>query len=1512
MNPFAALRAGVAAPGAVLGSAIERLSPGRRRRRLWAGRGKAHIEIRGAHLPGRDALARDVERALADVKGVQWAQVNAVIGRVIVAFDSGGTSVDDLVDVIEGVEEVHQVQEERFPHERPEHPGDIEPLRRQAIAVGTDVVALGGSVFGQVLQATPIPAELGSLVSLAENEPRVRRFLEQHMGTALTDLGLGVTSAFVQSLSQGPLTLLTDITHRASQLGELQANRRTWERREADLCEQPCDVPLGAVTLPQRKAPLRSGPVESYADIAAAASVVGVAATLAVARSPRRSAGVLTAAVPKGARHGREAFAGRFGRELAERDVVVLDRTALRRLDRIDAVVLDAAVLRSGRLVLGAVQPLGDHDAATIASRALALFDPARPERLVRRGTWTLGPLQGIAARGRAQEGEQRRGTSAVTKSARGRRMLGVARSGVPVGTVVLEPELDPLAGPLARLVRGQGLRLVVAGGSSGLGSRLEADEVVAGGTRLAASVRALQSEGLGVLLVSGGSTNAALRAADVGVGVDGHGAHPPWGAALLTPPGLAAAYLIVEALPVARSVSGWSVGLSAAGSATGATWAMLGPGMSASRRAAVPVNVAALAAQVTGTVAAASLGRAPAPTPVADVAWHSMDGESVLRTLGSSRRGLSIAEAARRHGALPPEGPPRVSFTRALVTELANPLTPVMVAGAGMAAAVGSAADAGLVAGVTAANAVIGAVQRVKAEASMGKLLEATATRTLVRRGDRVVARERAELVQGDLLELKAGDVVPADCRLLVALGCEIDESALTGESLPVTKQSQPVRGAALADRTCMAFEGSVVVTGSALAVVVAVRDQTEVGRSLADAPEPPPSGVETRLRSLMKVTVPATVASGSAVVGLSLLRGRPPRAAVNSGVSLMVAAVPEGLPLLATVAQLAAAKRLAERGVLVRNPRTIEALGRVDVLCFDKTGTLTAGRIALQSVWDGVDVQPLDRLSPRSCGVLAAALRASPVSEDGSDLPHATDRAVLEAGALAEVEAHDGLGGWTLLGELAFEPARGYHAVVGASPLGPRVAVKGAPEVVLPRCATWRGPDGVVVLDRHVRRRLDAQVERLAGQGMRVLAVAERPASSRAELADERVAGMELLGFLGLADGVRPTAAAAVADLRAAGVSVVMITGDHPSTAAAIAQELDILDGACVVTGPELDRWDDSVLDAALVGATVFARVTPAHKMRIVRAYQRIGRTVAMTGDGANDAAAIRLAHTGIALGGHGSPAARDAADLVVLDDRIETIVDAIVEGRAMWASVRDALAILIGGNLGEVGFVLASTAIAGASPLGPRQLLLVNLLTDMMPAMTVALRPPPRRAPEELLHEGPEASLGSALVRQIALRAATTTAGATGAWLLARSSGGSRRASTAALVALVGTQLGQTAIVGGRSPVVVASTLVSAGILAGIVQTPGVSGFFGCTPMGPVGWGIAVGSAAAATTTSIVAPWVVHRLPLLDEVRDRWERGSQPANRPAPAVGREGIMRVSSRWRTVPSENELGERV
>ncbi len=331
-------------------------------------------------------------------------------------------------------------------------------------------------------------------------------------------------------------------------------------------------------------------------------------------------------------------------------------------------------------------------------------------------------------------------------------------------------------------------------------------------------------------------------------------------------------------------------------------------------------------------------------------------------------------------------------------------------------------------------------------------------------------------------------------------------------------------------------------------------------------------------------------------------------------------------------------------------------------------------------------------------------------------------------------------------------------------------------------------------------------------------------------------------------------------------------MITGDHPSTAEGVAAELDLLDGQNIVTGPQIEALDDDELGALIEEARVFARVTPAHKVRIVAAFQRLGRVVAMTGDGANDAPAIRLADAGIAVGERGTSAARDAADLVVFDDRIETIVDAIVEGRAMWSSVREAVAILVGGNLGEIAFTLAASLPTGRPPLNARQLLLVNLLTDAAPAIAIALRPPIRRSPEDLLHEGPEVSLGEALDRTIMWRAITTAGAASAAWGLARLTGTAGRARTVGLVGLVLTQLGQTLAVGGRSPAVLTASLGSAALLAAVVQTPGVSQLVGCRPLGPVGWATGVGAATLATGAAVLVPRAVHLVSPLP--------GSQPS--------------------------------
>jgi cation-transporting ATPase I len=823
-----------------------------------------------------------------------------------------------------------------------------------------------------------------------------------------------------------------------------------------------------------------------------------------------------------------------------------------------------------------------------------------------------------------------------------------------------------------------------------------------------------------------------------------------------------------------------------------------------------------------------------------------------VLKLLSTSRSGLADAEAARRHGRpAGEEGDPETGLARASVDELANPLTPALAAGAGISAILGSITDALLITGVLGLNALIGGAQRVGANRELRRLLDTSSIRVRLRRQGALRDVSTTELTPGDVIELRAGDAVPADCRLIEALGVEADESSLTGESMLVTKTVRATTAADIADRSSMLYEGTVVAAGRAVAVVVATGERTEAGRSAHAAGEVPKTGVEARLNALSRRTIPAATAAGAVLMAVNLLRGRRISESLGQSVSLAVAAVPEGLPFVATVAELASARRLSHQGVLVRSASTIEALGRVDVLCFDKTGTLTEGRIGLRRVSDGITDEKVGDLTPPLREVLAAAVRASPWHEGDGGVPHPTDRAVLDGAREVGVGPEDGATGLEWAAEIAFEPARGYHATLARHNDGLMLSVKGAPEVLLPRCTHWRERS----FDAEARHQVEAEVERLARRGYRVLAVAERAASDRADLDDERVTRLEFRGLVALADPIRATAAAAVTQLRAAGVDVVMVTGDHPSTAAAIGAELGMVDGRGVLTGAELEELDDDQLATVLPDIAVFARVSPAQKARLVRQLRKTGRIVAMTGDGANDAPAIRLAHVGIALGTQATAAAREAADLIVIDNRIETITAALIEGRAMWSSVRDAVGILVGGNLGEIGFTLGAGLFTGTDGLNARQLLLVNLLTDVLPAMAVAVRPPPDVSPDQLLAEGPEASLGGVLLRDVYRRAAVTAGTAGLGWLLARPVSTTAQASTTALVALVGGQLAQTIAVRGRTPLVVGAGVGSFAALALVVQTPVVSRFFGCRPLLPHQWAIAAGAATIAAAAELL---------------------------------------------------------
>jgi cation-transporting P-type ATPase I len=967
-----------------------------------------------------------------------------------------------------------------------------------------------------------------------------------------------------------------------------------------------------------------------------------------------------------------------------------------------------------------------------------------------------------------------------------------------------------------------------------------------------------LQRDGR-VVLAIGLTGMTGFRRADVRVGLQPQGTPPPWDADVLCGPELADALMVVRATCIARRNSQQAVTLAASGAGIGAATALGGLRRSSGREILQVIDSASMLAIGNGIRLASNLAALPSTLHREDVDWHAMTGADVLARVGSRPDGLEPEEWEERYE--PPPADPNLAarVARSMGAELANPLTPILAGGAAVSLATGSVADASLVSGVVGLNAAIGAAQRLRAERELAVLSAAGAQTVVVRRGGTASRIPASELVVGDVIELGMGEPIPADARLLEARSLEVDESSLTGESLPVAKDPAPTRAEAVADRTSMLYQGTTVAAGEGVAVIVATGVETEARRALAwsvsDAS--PTTGVEARLEQLTKLTIPLALVSGAGVSIVGMLRHTPTRELVDASLGLAIAAVPEGLPLLASAAQRAAARRLSHHRVLVRDPRAIEALGRVDLLCADKTGTLTQGRLRLAVVSDGKTAVAVDEAIEMHERVLLAARRATPTETDGVRATHPTDDAVAHGTEEVGVTLEEG--GFEVLDDMPFESGRSYHAVLAGTDEGRWLSVKGAPEEVLARCdhrlngAQRRlGPRTRVALTEHA--------ETLAAEGLRVLAVAERPYDGT-ELGDDDVAGLGFVGFLGLRDPVRPVSAASIERLRAAGIDTVMITGDHPTTARSIAAELGLADGL-LLTGPDLDDLDDDQLAQMLPKVTVFARVTPLHKVRIVRTAQQLGRVVAMTGDGANDAPAIQLAEVGIAVGSRATQAAREAADVIILEDRLEVIVDAIAEGRGLWGSVREAVSVLVGGNLGEITYTLLGSVVGRRPPLNTRQLLLVNLLTDVAPAMALAVRAP-HASVEQLLAEGPERSLGSELNQALVWRGAGAAAGATTTYALTRLTGSPARARTAGLVALVGSQLGQTIVRSGRDPRVIATGVGSFLLLGVAVQTPGISGLVGSRPMGPVGWMSGLTGAAIGTAVGVLGPHVESRL-------------------------------------------------
>ena len=757
-------------------------------------------------------------------------------------------------------------------------------------------------------------------------------------------------------------------------------------------------------------------------------------------------------------------------------------------------------------------------------------------------------------------------------------------------------------------------------------------------------------------------------------------------------------------------------------------------------------LDLRSLIAAVGRHAAEARNGHAPAPRRV-DSDWHTLSAANVALRLGADlEAGLASDEAVRRLTALGENSLPTPSPKTSLEI-IAGHVTSLPVLLLGVAAVLslgmGAVVDAVVIGAVIAANGAVGYVTERRVERIFASLQNGALPPAFVRRDGREVMVPAHELVPGDVMILKTGHTIAADARLADADLLGIDESSLTGESLPVTKIPALVcgLGAPLPERVNMVFAATVVAEGSGTAVVVGTGRDTEIGRVRALVAETTTAStpLERQLDQMGGQLVAASLGFCGLALGLGLLRGVPAIEMIRAALSLAVAAVPEGLPAVATTTLALGMHRMMRQQMLVRRLAAVESLGATTVICLDKTGTLTENRMTA-TVWQ------LGRREYRAAGettterepdqLLARALaigvlcNEAELADDSDDIiGSSTEAALLAAARTFGVDCR------ALRRQYPLEQLRprrngdNWMATVHKESATERlVMVKGAPEEVLARSAAWLDGETMQPLTRESRAEILAANGRIAAGGMRVLALAFTQVSADTPVTYD---GLTWVGLVALSDPVRPGVREAIQACERAGIRPVILTGDQARTAAAIYHDFDPtgLRTPRVVEASQLSGLDREALVALVAEVDVFARVSPAHKHQIVRALQAGGHVVAMTGDGINDAAALRAADIGVAMGARGTDVARDVADVVLMDDDFASIVRAVEQGRTIHANISKALRFLLSTNFSEILVTLGALALGAARPMSAIQYLWINLLSDVVPALALAMEPPER---------------------------------------------------------------------------------------------------------------------------------------------------------------------------------------
>lgn len=721
---------------------------------------------------------------------------------------------------------------------------------------------------------------------------------------------------------------------------------------------------------------------------------------------------------------------------------------------------------------------------------------------------------------------------------------------------------------------------------------------------------------------------------------------------------------------------------------------------------------------------------------------WHAMPVTAVLQQLDCSQSGLDDAEVRRRQlkygkNELPLAA--QISTWKILFRQFRSFVLLLLIGASTFSLLTNDTLEAAAILAIVFLNIALGFYQEWSAERATSSLRELATPTCKVRRAGSVDTLDARDLVPGDVILLEAGDHVPADARLFLARDVLANEAPLTGESQPVQKASDPVpQDTVVADRTSVLHMGTSVVRGYAEAVIVEIGLATELGHIAALL-----HNVAQRARSPLQLAVDRlSILLGWLSIGLvavifllGVLRGEPGIELLIFAVSIAVAAVPEGLPAIVTVALALGVRRMASRKAIVRRLEAIETLGTATVICTDKTGTLTTGEMEVRDSWTH---------DPASLHLVFAGCETTHLKTDGGFAGDPTEAALLRFAAAHGVLQLEVGERYPEAMHIPFDSDRKMMTVVRKNGDEYVTLTKGAPDVIVGHCTSFITQEGPVPIDDHVRKQIDDQIEQFASQGMRVMAAATKRIGELESGPSEVESDLTLVGLAALADPPRPESKAMVESCHLAEIKVMMITGDHPRTALAIAKELGIAtSGDQLLEGAALETLSTPKLRAVVENIRVYARVTAEHKLRIVEALKENNEIVAMTGDGVNDAPALAGSHIGMAMGAKGTDVAKDSSDIIIIDDNFATIARAVEYGRSAFANIRKSIDFLLTGNISEL-VLLGSCFVFGLPvPLTALRLLWINLITDGAPALALAaegvqpgvMRQPPRRKGEGL---------------------------------------------------------------------------------------------------------------------------------------------------------------------------------